>query len=131
MSILQRRAGSTAPAVEPHDFQLRVESHDATTVIAGRGEVDIATVPPLRAALAEAAEAEQPRFVVDLTEVTFIDSVGVGAILHAKRRAGAEGRMAVVVPESSYARVIFEVVGADQVLDVFKTRDEAFTAFAG
>ena len=91
--------GRQRPAVETHDFQLRVESHDATTLIAGSGEVDIATVPPLRAALAEAAEAESPRLIVDLTDVTFIDCVGVGAILHAKRRAGAEGRMAVVVPE--------------------------------
>jgi anti-anti-sigma factor len=128
MSLLQRRSGGTAPAVDSHDFQLRVESHDATTVIAGSGEVDIATVPPLRAALTDAAEAGQPRFVVDLTDVTFIDSVGVGAILHAKRRSGDQGRMAVVVPESSYARVIFEVVGADQVLDVFKTRDEALAS---
>jgi anti-anti-sigma factor len=128
MSIMQRLAGGTAQAVEPHDFQLLVTSQGETTILAGKGEVDIATVPPLRAALTDAAEAERPNFIVDLTDVTFIDSVGVGAILHAKRRAGAEGRMAVVVPEASYARVIFEVVGADQVLSVFTTREDALAS---
>src|SRR4051812_29538496 len=124
MTILQRRAG-TADTVDQHDFKLLVEPHGSASVIAGAGELDIATVPPLRAALTDAAEAPAPKLVVDLTDVTFIDSVGVGAILHAKRRVGEDGRMAVVVPHASYARVIFETVGADKVLPVFATRAEA------
>jgi anti-anti-sigma factor len=67
------------------------------------------------------------RLVVDLTEVTFVDSVSVGAILHAQKRLGLEGRLAVVLAPSSYARVIFDVVGADAVLDVVQTRAQALS----
>jgi anti-sigma B factor antagonist len=130
MTILQRRSSGIADTVEQHDFKLLVEAHGAASVIAGVGELDIATVPPLRTALTDAAEAPAPKLVVDLTDVTFIDSVGVGAILHAKRRVGPGGEMAVVVPHASYARVIFETVGADKVLPVFATRDEALAHLA-
>ena len=98
---------------------------DAMSVIAVTGELDIATVPAFRAALTEAAESGITRLVVDLSRVTFVDSVGVGAILHTKQRLGATARMAVVVPTQSYAGVIFDVGGADAIVDVYEARAAA------
>jgi anti-sigma B factor antagonist len=107
------------------DFELATQSIGTATVIAVSGELDVATVPQLRTALTEAAEKGASRLVVDLSDVTFVDSVSVGAILHAQKRLGLEGRMAVVLAPNSYARVIFDVVGADAVLDVVQTRAQA------
>jgi anti-sigma B factor antagonist len=119
--------GPTAIEAEVSDFDLVTQAIGTATVIAVSGELDVATVPRLRAALTEAAERGSTRLVVDLTEVTFVDSVSVGAILHAQKRLGLEGRLAVVLAPSSYARVIFDVVGADAVLDVVQTRAQALS----
>jgi anti-sigma B factor antagonist len=112
--------------VDSHDFHLAVEPlGDDGSVIAVTGELDLSTVPALRGALSGAVERGITRLVVDLTAVTFVDSVGVGAILHSKRRLGGDGVLAVVIAPESYARVIFDVVGADAVVDVFETREAA------
>jgi anti-sigma B factor antagonist len=119
--------GPTAIETDVTDFDLATQAIGTATVIAVSGELDVATVPQLRTALTEAAERGSTRLVVDLSEVTFVDSVSVGAILHAQKRLGLEGRLAVVLAPSSYARVIFDVVGADAVLDVVQTRAQALS----
>ena len=117
MSLLQsqRRKAQDADA---HDFALTVEPEGDVVTISVTGELDLATVPALRGALLGAIDRSVTRMVLDLRRVTFIDSVGVGAVLHAKRRIGASGAMVVVLAEDSYAQVIFEVVGADRVVPV-------------
>ncbi len=118
MSLLQLHRRSTTPAADGHDFELRVEPGDEVTVITVSGELDLATVPAMRGALLGAVDRRARRLVLDLSGVTFIDSVGVGAVLHAKRRLGSAGAVAVVLAPDSYARVIFDVVGADRVVAV-------------
>ena len=95
------------------------------TIVTVTGELDVHTVPELREALARAVDGGATRLVVDLLEVGFIDSVGLGAILHTKKRLGPAGRLAVAIAAGSYASVIFDVVGADSVVELFATREQA------
>src|SRR3954447_7692024 len=106
-----------------------VEALDGrATVVTVSGELDMATVPALRGALSGALGRGISRLVIDLGAVTFVDSVGIGAILHCKRRLPADGLLAVVVAPGSYARVIFDVVGADAIVELFGDRAVAIAA---
>jgi anti-anti-sigma factor len=67
---------------------------DEPAVCVVRGEVDISNVAELRAGLA-AAFAACPAVVVDLTDVEFMASAGVRALVDAGTRPGH--RMAIVV----------------------------------
>ena len=98
---------------------------DSVRVVAVAGELDIASVTAFRDALQQVTEHQVSGLVVDLSRVTFVDSVGVGTILHAKRRLDENARLGIVVPAQSYAGVIFDVVGADALVDVFPTRADA------
>ncbi len=131
MSLLQLHRRSTTPDADAHDFELRVEPEGEVTVITVSGELDLATVPAMRGALLGAVDRRARRLVLDLSGVTFIDSVGVGAVLHAKRRLGADGAVAVVLAPDSYARVILDVVGADRVLPVRADLAGAIAALTG
>jgi anti-anti-sigma factor len=131
MSLLQLHRRTTAPDADAHEFELRVEPGDDVTLVTVRGELDLATVPALRGALLGVIDRHARRLVLDLSGVTFIDSVGVGAVLHAKRRLGPDGGVAVVLAPGSYARVIFEVVGADRVLPVHEDLTAARAAVRG
>lgn len=122
----QQHKAAELPDADSHDFHLAVEPlSDHASVVSVGGELDLSTVPALRGALTGALDRGITSLIVDLTDVTFVDSVGVGAILHTKRRLGANGVLAVVLAPETYARVIFDVVGADSVVEVFKTRAEA------
>jgi anti-sigma B factor antagonist len=60
------------------------------------GDLDLATAPALELTLQQ-AEARAQRVVLDLRELTFIDSAGVHVIVNASIRARAAGRRLVLV----------------------------------
>jgi anti-sigma B factor antagonist len=110
---------------EPPPFSVAGESHDDRAVITVHGELDMLTVPELRTALAEAIEGGAKRLLLDLTDVSFIDSVSLAAIVNARRGLGESGRVGVVIEEGSYAMLIFEIGGLDSVVELFHTRERA------
>ena len=97
-------------------------------VLRARGDLDAYTAPGLRAELHAATEGDARLVVVDLADVTFIDSAGLGALVGAHRRMlEADGTLRVVRPPDLVARA-FELTGLDEVLDL---RDDREHALAG
>lgn len=106
----------------PAEFSI-ADSHraDGSVLLTVTGELDIATVPVVRDRLAGLTEAGARRLVVDLRDVSFMDSTGLAAFIHAKMRLGDEGSLTLVMEPDSYAHLIFEVAGLVGVLDVVDT----------
>ena len=94
-------------------------------LLAITGELDLGTYPEMRTRLNAAIERGVRRVVIDLSRVTFIDSVSVAAIVKAHNTIGDEGRLVVVLAEDSYAMLIFEVGGIGSVLELVPDRQEA------
>jgi anti-anti-sigma factor len=94
---------------------------DGSVLLTIAGELDIATVPVVRDRLAAVTDAGARRLVVDLRNVTFMDSTGLAAFIHTKMRLGDEGHLTLAMEPDSYARLIFEVAGLTGVLDVVET----------
>jgi anti-sigma B factor antagonist len=103
----------------------------AAAAITVHGELDMLTVPELRTALSSEIDAGTTKIVLDLTDVGFIDSVSLAAIVNAKRRLGADGGFAVVIAPESYTMLIFEIGGMDSVVEIFATRADAVAHLAG
>jgi anti-sigma B factor antagonist len=105
-------------------FEVRHESHDGAAIVAARGEIDIVTSPELRAALLD-ERAQAPLVVLDLREVTFIDSSGLGVIVGQQKRAQErEERFAVAVGGSLAVQRILDLSGLVKVLDIVDTPSE-------
>jgi anti-sigma B factor antagonist len=95
-------------------------------LLVARGELDISAVSELRGNLERATSSGAWRILLDLAEVTFIDSLSLAAIVAANRRLGHAGRLALVA-DHAYVLLILEACGLDSVVEVFRTRDEAET----
>ena len=93
-------------------------------LIVASGELDVQSVPELKEHLAEAIDAGAKRIVVDLADVSFIDSISLSALVGARRKLGDDGRLAVVAVHE-YVRLILQATGLEHVLDVFESRDDA------
>jgi anti-anti-sigma factor len=92
------------PTVEPRVVGPR-------TVLAVTGEVDLATAPRLRAAVAAAFAAGARELCIDLAETTFRDSSGLHVLLDAVQEAGAlERELTIACPPGPVRRVI-EIAG--------------------
>ena len=72
-------------------LDVHVHQVDDARVVAPRGELDLATAPALGAALVEAGASGAARVVLDLRDLEFVDSSGIGLILKLKRHFAVEG----------------------------------------
>lgn len=103
------------------------ELGDATTQLEVEGELDLATAPDLKWALADALDHGARTFVIDLTGVTFIDSTALGVLVGFRRNLKIGMRMGVACSDPDVL-AIFELTGLDSVFEMFSTPDEALAA---
>jgi anti-sigma B factor antagonist len=81
----------------PPQFEIVDYDHGPAPGITVRGEIDIATGPQLELALDKAIRESTGAFVVDLCELEFLDSSGVGVLLRARAWLVGEARPLVIV----------------------------------
>src|SRR4051794_14307735 len=100
------------------------------TVVSVTGEVDMETSPSFARGLLRAIGAGRGGLIVDLSQVSFIDSAALTTLVGAfdqLRHAGG-GQLAIVARDSRM-RSLFEVARMDRDFRIFSTRDEALAAF--
>lgn len=96
-------------------------------VLSVTGEIDHLSGEALREAL-DPSGTPSVRVVVDMRQVSFMDSAGINIFLTAHRsltRAGGWLRLAAVGP--TVVRTL-QIVGLDTVLDIHETREQALAA---
>lgn len=107
---------------------LDIQIHDDETHTLCRpvGELDAYTVPQFREALAGVSHA--PRLLIDLSEVPFMDSAGLGALIGGIRRVReAEGEVAVACSRPTLTRLL-HTTGFDRIVPVTESVDDAVAA---
>ncbi len=97
------------------------------TIIAPSGEIDVARLGEFRAELAGAVGGADG-LVVDLSDVSFIDSGGLGALLEVHERLRRQNRrLAVVAPRGTSPAVVLTLTGLRRRLSVFESRRDALS----
>ena len=100
----------------------------STAVFSVHGELDLHEAPELQDRITTAIERGALLIVVDLTEVTFIDSMALGVLLAAVNRFRPSGGVLRLVVPNPNIRRIFEISLLDQVFTLDSTRDAALAA---
>ena len=78
-------------------LEVDVQNHGEHTVVTARGEVDYATSPLLRDPINDLVVDGRIHLVLDFSEVSFLDSTGLGALIGARRRVHTfKGSLALV-----------------------------------
>ena len=98
------------------DFTVDVCQVGAMAVVAPHGEVDLATVAAVRAALRSGEVSA--RVVLDLRQVEFMDSAGLALIVEQMRRADRDGFGFAVVRGSDQVQKLLHVAGLAERLVV-------------
>ena len=113
------------------DFGLVDEAvDDSTHVVTLRGEIDAHTAPRLGSRLFGLAGEGAKGVVVDLSQVTFMDSTGIGVLLNALRHLGMRScQMVLVCPTERVLRP-FQISGLMGHLTIFDSREKALGCFA-
>ena len=71
----------------------------------------------------------QNKLVLDLGQLRFVDSSGLGAMLSCLRQLSAKGGDLKLCAMSKQVRALFELVRMHRIFDIYGTREEAVRAF--
>ena len=89
------------------------------------GDLDAANSQILRDALVGGIDREGGVIVVDMTEVNYIDSVGLGTLVAGLKRANEHGARLRFVVTNPQIQKVLNITGLVRVLDVYETPDSA------
>jgi anti-sigma B factor antagonist len=104
-------------------FHIAVDDRGEHTWVRLRGELDLATQGEFRARMIDLLVAGRVHLVLDLSDIDFIDSTGLGALIGIRRRAHAlQGSLVLVCPPDAVMRV-FTIVGLEKVFDIRPDED--------
>ncbi len=70
------------------------------------------------------------KVILDISQLRFVDSSGLGAILSCLRKlVSGGGDLKLLCDKCKPVRMFFELVRMNRVIDLFNTREEAISAF--
>jgi anti-sigma B factor antagonist len=94
-------------------------------VVTLHGEADIYSAPVLRDGLSALIESGTKAVVVDLTEVAFLDSTGLGVLVSARNAATEAGSTLPIACNDGRILKLFRITGLEQVFDIHPSVDAA------
>lgn len=101
----------------PRPPEIRARVMGTTNEVAVQGEIDLASCPDLEAELVNAFRDGPETIVLDLREMTFIDSVAISVIRDARNRADQTGIHLIVLTVDGPVQRLFELCGIAAILD--------------
>lgn len=104
-----------------------VPEGDCLVVSLKEKRLDAVIAPSFREALVERIDKGQRKIVLDMAQVSFMDSSGLGAVVFVLKHLGKEGRLHIygVTPG---VMAVLKLTRMDRVLKTFETRQAAIAA---
>jgi len=97
--------------------------------MAPKGRLDMASAPAFRERVKQLVDSGSHRLLVDLGEVSFVDSSGLGAViggLKVARQAGGDLRIA---RPNEQVKLVLELTSLNRLLQPYGTLEEALEGF--
>lgn len=110
------------------DLSLSTRTEGDRTIVSVGGEIDVYTAPKLREQLVDLVNAGQYHLVVDMEDVEFLDSTGLGVLVGGLKRVRAhEGSLRLVCTQERILK-IFRITGLTKVFPIHESVADAVAA---
>jgi anti-sigma B factor antagonist len=110
------------------DLSLASRTEGDKTVVSVAGEIDVYTAPKLREQIVQLVEEGRYHLVVDMEDVEFLDSTGLGVLVGGLKRVRAhDGSLRLVCTQERILK-IFRITGLTKVFPIHSTVAEAVEA---
>src|SRR3712207_2280638 len=108
-----------------HRFPPAMPSTERPNVLPLEGEIDLHVSPRIAASLNQMITSKPKQLVVDLSQVSYIDSSGLAVLIEAMQNVAAYGGKFALAGLQEGVRPIFEIARLDQVFQIYPTVDAA------
>jgi anti-sigma B factor antagonist len=109
---------------------IQTQPDESTSVVALEGELDLERAPALKWALVDSIDAGFNQLVVDLTQVSFMDSTALSVLVGVNKSLDVGARMAIVCVNANVLK-IFELSGMDRAFAIFGDLEQALAHVRG
>ena len=127
-----RRLLILLPCPQPTNYstmRLIRDTQERARVLALAGEIDLHFVPVFRTLLEQPTKVASEALVLDLSEVTFIDSSGIAVIIEHLRSATRRSKVFCIGGMGEAVKQIFDIIHLEKAMPVFETKEAALEAF--
>ncbi|MBT8250794.1 MAG: STAS domain-containing protein [Acidimicrobiia bacterium] len=107
-------------------LNVTTSDHQGAALVHIDGEIDLSTAPQLERELANTLDSRN--LIVDLRDVEFMDSTGIGVLVRTSRKVTADGRTMQLVCAAGPVKRVIEVSGLESVIDVVEDLDRTTSA---
>ena len=111
-------------------MELNVETRDGVAIVRlPAGALDTSNAAAFKQAIEPTLDSES-KVVLDLSDLEFVDSSGLGTFLSCMRKLHAKGGDLKLASMANSVRTVFELVRMHRVVDICNDPDEAIRRFA-
>jgi anti-anti-sigma factor len=109
-------------------MEYRVDQDGIVRIVRLHGPTDVRHAIELRELLGNEISVASARVLLDLREVTLVDSSGVGVFIAAHRRAAQSGAALALAGAASNVARVFELTRTNRLLQIYPTVEEGLRA---
>ena len=109
------------------EVNIREDNH--IKIVAVTGEVDLYSSPKLRTELLATTKAKHKAILVDLHQVSYMDSSGIATLVEALQQVKKYGGKLKIANLQGAVRDVFELSRLDKVFDIYASLEEAKPTF--
>lgn len=105
-----------------------LRTENGVTVATLQGEIDLHQTPALHRALIQALSSEPPKLVVNMADVGYLDSSGIGTLVEIFRRMNRYGGKMALCCLNDRVHSVFEITKLDKFFSIYDSQEEALEA---
>ena len=100
---------------------------DKTAIIDASGEIDLHQSTVLQQKLLKVLDQKPNRMIINLANVSYMDSSGVASLVKLLSRTRKNGILLALAAPTKKVKAIFEITRLDSVFNIFDSEEEALT----
>jgi anti-sigma B factor antagonist len=93
------------------------------------GELDALVAPKLKERISKLIELENYKFIIDFEELVHINSLAMGILRGKLRTVKDLGGDIKLINLNEHIKTIFEMIGLDEIFDIYDSEEEAVQSF--
>lgn len=108
---------------------VKSESKNGLMICSVSGEIDINTSPEIKKAFDKLIAKKEPKIVINLTKVTYVDSSGLATLVEILKNMRTYGGKMKLAGLTTKVKSLFEITKLDKLFEIAQDENEAISSF--
>jgi anti-sigma B factor antagonist len=111
------------------NFEIIEEEKSGVVILRVNGELDALVAPQLKDRLMKLIELEKKSFIIDFEGLVHINSLAMGILRGRLKEIREKDGDIKLIKLNNHIATIFEMVGLDEIFEIYSTEEEALSKF--